>query len=363
MRFRAPTSEQLRITDQVEELLSDLDAATTALRRVKEKLNLYRASVLNSAVEGDLSADWRVKNPGAEPAPDLLKRILVERGRRWEEDQLTKSIEAGRMPPNAWRTKYKLPVASSALGLAHLPAGWCVTSFDAIAEIQGGLQKSPSRVPKKNHYPYLRVANVNRDSLDLSHLERFELTDAELRRLRLRAGDILVVEGNGSRSEIGRCALWNGEIADCVHQNHIIRIRPFSGVLPKFIDIFLNSPIGQQAIQSVASSTSGLYTLSISKIARLPIALPPLDEQQLIAETVDDHFSIIDHLEFDLASKIESSQVLRHSVLRHAFAGKLVTQAPNDEPASELLDRIAAERKACERQAAIRTNHLKERQR
>jgi type I restriction enzyme S subunit len=134
-----------------------------------------------------------------------------------------------------------------------------------VAEIQGGIQKQPSRRPVKNHYPYLRVANVLRGCLDLSEMSRMELFDDELRKLRLQAGDLLIVEGNGSVSEIGRMAIWKNEVKDCVHQNHIIRARLAKGVLPKFAAIYWNSPDGQRRITEVASSTSGLYTLSGAK--------------------------------------------------------------------------------------------------
>jgi type I restriction enzyme S subunit len=80
----APTAEQERIADAVDELLSDLDAGTAALERVREKLKLYRASVLKSAVDGALTAEWRMQHPHVEPAPALLKRILAEHRRRWE---------------------------------------------------------------------------------------------------------------------------------------------------------------------------------------------------------------------------------------------------------------------------------------
>ena len=100
--------------------------------------------------------------------------------------------------------KYKEPVAPDTSDLPPLPGGWCWASFDQIGETQGGLQKSPSRKPIKNHYPYLRVANVHRGALDLNELHRFELTDDELTRLRLEPGDLLIVEGNGSRTEVGR---------------------------------------------------------------------------------------------------------------------------------------------------------------
>jgi type I restriction enzyme S subunit len=348
----APTAEQERVADALDELLSDLDAGVAALERARDKLKLYRAAVLKAAVEGALTAEWRKEHPQTEPASELLKRILAERRRRWEEEQLRKFKEKGRESPKNWKAKYKEPVAPDTTDLPPLPGGWCWASFDQIGETQGGLQKSPSRKPVKNHYPYLRVANVHRGSLDVNELHRFELTEDELKRLRLEPGDLLIVEGNGSRTEIGRCALWQGEVQDCVHQNHIIRVRPLHGIAPKYADFFMNSPTGQLAIQRAASSTSGLYTLSVIKIERLPLALPPDEEQDAIIEAVEDQLSIIDHLEADLDTKLANAQSLRQSILRDAFSGKLVPHDPNDEPASALLERIAAEREQRAREAA-----------
>lgn len=348
----APLNEQRRIVETYEELISDLDAGAAALERARAKLKLYRASVLKAAVEGAITAEWRERHPQTEPASELLKRILAERRRRWEQDQLAKFKAKNQEPPKNWKAKYKEPVAPDTANLPPLPEGWCWASFDQIGETQGGLQKSPNRKPIKNHYPYLRVANVHRGSLDLHELHRFELTKDELERLRLEPGDILIVEGNGSRTEIGRCAMWRGEVADCVHQNHIIRVRPLAGAIPKYINIFLNSPDGQKAIQWVASSTSGLYTLSIGKIEKLPLSLPPTDEQEAIVEAVEDQLSVIEHLEADLDAKLKNARALRQAILRHAFTGQLVPQDPNDEPASELLKRIAAERESHAREAA-----------
>jgi type I restriction enzyme S subunit len=351
----APSKEQERIADTLDELFSDLDAAVAALQRVRAKLKLYRAAVLKAAVEGSLTAEWREQHPDVEPASRLLQRILDERRRRWEEDQLAKYAAKRTTPPKNWKAKYQQPKPPDASALPSLPHNWCCISFDQMASIQGGLQKSPARRPMKQHYPYLRVANVQRGALDLEHIERFELTDDELSRLRLAPGDLLIVEGNGSRAEIGRCALWKGEIEPCVHQNHIIRVRPIPGINATLVDLFINSPLGQTAIQLAASSTSGLHTLSIGKIAKLTLPLPSEAEQQAIVEAVEDQLSVIDHLEADLDAKLASAQALRQSILRDAFAGKLVPQDPNDEPASELLKRIAAERSAVTPKRQART--------
>jgi type I restriction enzyme S subunit len=346
-----PASEQNRIAEEMDELLSDVNAGVAALERTRAKLKRYRASVLKAAVEGALTAEWRARHPQTEPAGELLRRILIERRRMWESGQLAKFDAKEQTPPKDWRAKYIEPPTLDTTGFAILPTGWCWSSLAQLGDIQGGVQKTPLRSPKQSHFPYLRVANVLRGSLNLTNLHRFELTMDEIKRLRLEIGDILIVEGNGSRTEIGRCALWKGEVPDCAHQNHIIRVRLAEGLSPKYASLLLNSPIGQDLIQWIASSTSGLYTLSVSKVEQLPFMLPPTDEQDAIVDAVEDQMSVIDHLESTIHAKLKGAQSLRQSILRHAFAGHLLPQDPSDEPASDLLKRIAADRAALTLQA------------
>lgn len=347
-----PKSEQDRIADAIDELFSDLDAGVAALKRAQQKLALYRAVVLKVAVEGDLTADWRREHPNVEPASVLIGRLLAERRRLWEEEQVRRFEAARKTPPNNWRAKYREPAPPDTTKLPVLPAGWCWACIDQIGEIQGGLQKTPSRAPVNHHFPYLRVANVQRGSLDLAELETFEVTRDELDRLRLQRGDLLIVEGNGSRGEIGRCAMWRGEVHDCIHQNHIIRVRPVPGMLGEYLDLFMNSPIGQGRIQLVASSTSGLYTLSVSKIKQLVVPVPPSAEQELIVDTVEDQLSMVDHVQADVEGKVKTAQAQRQAILRQAFEGQLVRQDSRDEPASEILKRIGAAREERARQQA-----------
>jgi type I restriction enzyme S subunit len=102
----------------------------------------------------------------------------------------------------------------------------------------------------------------------------------------------------------------------------------------------------------MASSTSGLYTLSISKIEKLSLPLAPILEQEEIVEAVEEQLSVIDHLEGDLEDKLKSAQTLRQSILYNGFTGQLVAQDPNDEPAAELLRRIAVDREERAREVA-----------
>ena len=76
-------------------------------------------------MEGALTADWCEQHPDVEPADELLKRILVERRCRWEQDQLRKFEEKGKTQPKNWKAKYKEPVAPDTTSLPMLPEGWC----------------------------------------------------------------------------------------------------------------------------------------------------------------------------------------------------------------------------------------------
>jgi len=337
----APIAEQLRIVAKIEELFSDLDAGVAALLRVRANLKRYRAAVLKAAVEGRLTQEWRTRNPATEPAAKLLERILVGRRAKGEQDQLRKFKEAGKTPPKGWKEKYEARPAAIPDHLGTLPESWAWSSIDQIAAVQGGIQKQPKRTPVKNSYPYLRVANVYRDRLVLDEMERFELFPGELERLRLEPNDLLIVEGNGSLTEIGRSAIWRGEIADCVHQNHIIRVRSV-GVLATFINIYWNSPGGAKRVMTEAASTSGLYTLSVAKVRQLPVPIPPLAEQSEIVAEVDRRLSVADAAGVQVAHALQRAARLRQSILKRAFEGRLVDQDPSDEPAAVLLRRIEA---------------------
>ncbi|NQY15272.1 MAG: restriction endonuclease subunit S [Henriciella sp.] len=163
--------------------------------------------------------------------------------------------------------------------------------------VSGGIQKQPSRTPRDNAYPYLGVGSVYRNEIRLNEVKKFELIEGELEKFRLVAGDILVVEGNGSLSEIGRCAKWEDQIKDCVHQNHLIRCRPLERDVTEWVLLYLNSPEGMAEMAELAVTSSGLYNLSVGKISQIWVPLPPLEEQRCIIEFVERLFAICGKLD------------------------------------------------------------------
>ena len=195
-----------------------------------------------------------------------------------------------------------------------------------VAEIQGGIQKQPKRAPRDNAHPFLRVANVTARGLELDDVHQIELFDGELDRLKLQLGDLLVVEGNGSASQIGRAALWDGSITNCVHQNHLIRVRPMNGLLPEYLAAVWNSPENRARLSLLASSSSGLYTLSVSKLKQLSVPVPSIARQR---ELVDEVVAVTDvgaRLGASVATAAQRRRALRRSLLVAAFSGQLTAE-------------------------------------
>ena len=272
----------------------------------------------------------------------LLQRLLVERRARWEADQLAQMKAAGRPPKDdRWKQRYAEPTPPETEGLPELPITWVWATFEMVGDVQGGIQKQPSRKPRENSYSYLSVRNVMRNSIDLLELHKIELFGAEFERLKLEYHDLLIVEGNGSKSEIGRSALWRNEVPNCVHQNHIIRVR-FPRISSKYINFFVNSPIGVSSMMNLAYTTSGLYTLSVSKVKSTAFPMPSLSEQNRIVAEIEQRISVLQETETSLATNLLRAERLREMLLQQAFSGRLVAQEPAPESAAALLERIRA---------------------
>ena len=322
-----PLAEQKRIVARIDALFAEIDEGEAALASARKGLETFRRALLKSAVTGDLTKDWRAANPPTESGHDLLARIAREKSSNGtSKARARRATEA---------------VKSDLANLPNLPDGWAWATIREIATVLGGLTKNPARDKMPIQAPYLRVANVQMGALDLDDMKQIGVTAVDLQRASLEAGDLLVVEGNGSIDQIGRCAIWNGEINGCVHQNHIIKVRFIDVRISNWCLTWLLSPHGRQEIEQVAASTSGLHTLSISKVEALPIPIPPPAEAAEILRRVSDALSAMDDTRTLLDAEASDAARLKQSILKSAFEGRLVPQDPNDEPATALLVRLA----------------------
>ncbi len=202
--------------------------------------------------------------------------------------------------------------------------GCNMESIDSVCEVKGGIQKSSERTPGSNPRRYITVAHVQRNWIDTSDPRYFEVSDEELEKWRLIPGDVLVIEGNGSANQIGRTALFSGEIRDCVHQNHVIRIRPNQKwILPDYLNGFLNSPHGQKQMRERSRTTSGLFNLSVGRIKSINIPLPSVLEQQIVIDKLQEMRSKLDALKRHQAETAAELDALLPAILERAFRGEL----------------------------------------
>ncbi|MER9134743.1 restriction endonuclease subunit S [Mesorhizobium sp. M0830] len=360
-----PLSEQRRIVAKIDELFSELDAGIDNLKTARDQLCVYRQALLKNAFEGKLTTPWREKNADKlETVEHIFARIRTESEARyqaqWEDWKLAvEEWEAagavGKQPARPAKPSAALPIVDSAPAkLPCLPKGWAWTRLGFVAEISGGLTKNQKRNELPRRMKYLRVANVYSDQVKLNEVLEIGVTAEEARKTALEPGDLLIVEGNGSIEQIGRVAMWGGELPDCGHQNHLIRARVTTRSNPRFFLNFMLSPLGRKLIVKVASSTTGLHTLSTSKIFNLLVPVTTPTEEALVLTQIEEKLSNIDKLLEDIDEQTLRANLLRQAIFKKAFSGELVAQSPNDEPASAMLERIKAEKAG--RQAKDYTN-------
>ncbi|MEP7340578.1 MAG: restriction endonuclease subunit S [Acidobacteriota bacterium] len=351
----APFNEQRRIVEQLDELFSDLDAGVAALERVQQKLVHYRAAVLKAAVEGALTAEWREQQQSSgaatEPASALLARILAERRRRWEREQLRKFAAAGKEPPKDWKAKYKEPVAPDTSKLPPLPEGWCWVSIDHL--IREPLRNGHSSKTTNNHngVPTFSLSAVTQGDFSSKNIKITAADPIKVRDLWVEPDDIFVQRSN-TPELVGTTRRYKGEPRKAIFPDLLIRVRIAPPILPTFVELCLQSSHCHSYFRKKAQGISGSMPKIDQEVVQLTaIPLPPLAEQEAIIEIVEDQLSVIEHIAADVETKLKSAQALRQSILRHAFTGQLVPQDPRDEPAAELLKRIAAEREERAHQA------------
>ena len=322
-----PRDEQRRIVQIVDSYFTRLDGVAATLERVRRNLKRYRASILKAAVEGQLVLTEaqlaRAERRDYEPASVLLERILAERRRRWEERELVRMKAVGKTPKNdKWKARYKEPAVPDTAALPSLPEGWCWTRIHVMGDVQLGRQRSPKDHSGPNMRPYLRVANVFEDQLDLSDVMEMCFSAREVQRYELRSGDILLNEGQ-SPHLVGRPAMYRGEVDGACFQNTLIRFRADSGVDPSYALIVFRAQLHSLRYKRIATITTNIAHLSASRFAQVEFPLPPLAEQKRIVARVDEMGSYIESLIELCDSSLSRSRQLKQPVLGWAFAGRL----------------------------------------
>lgn len=348
----APSSEQERIVQKLEELLSDLDAGVAELNAAQDKLTQFRQSLLKAAMCGSLTASWRANRASlpehaqsAETGDQLLKYILKERRARWETKQIVMFQQQGKSPVTGWQDKYIEPAAADTSGLPELPPGWVWACAEQICEfITKGSTPSKtsdsmdSRAQKT--IPFLRVTNLtDTGGLDLyDKVFVSERTHCDLlARSIVYPGDVLM---NIVGPPLGQVSIVPSDFPEWNINQAIAIFRAVKGILPSFICHYLLSSPAQLWLKARSKTTAGQTNLTLDVCRKLPIPLPPQLEQLELVELLDEAIGRIYAQDIALKSGFRQSAAQRRNLLKAAFSGLLVPQDPTDEPASILLNKI-----------------------
>lgn len=178
------------------------------------------------------------------------------------------------------------PQKETEIGL--VPERWEILPLHEVAFVQTGVAKGRKlRYEELIEVPYLRVANVQDGRLDLSEIKTIRIRYTEFDRYLLQEGDVLLTEG-GDFDKLGRGVIWRGEIADCIHQNHVFAIRvDRDKLLPEFLAYLAQSPYGKAYFLKVAHKTTNLACINTTKLKAFPVAFPVSTEQQEIVDILD----------------------------------------------------------------------------
>ena len=196
--------------------------------------------------------------------------VAVERARQLDHSLLHQLLEKG--------------LDSGADTMRGYPHHWVIHRVDEVAEIGSGvtLGKDISGF-KSIELPYLRVANVQDGHLDLSTIKTVRVRMEEVDTYSLRVGDVLMTEG-GDIDKLGRGTIWEGQIPECLHQNHIFRIRANRNLLdPAFYALVVESDRAKRYFNRVAKRTTNLASTNKTQVRAFRFPVPPrLDEQKEI---------------------------------------------------------------------------------
>lgn len=301
-----PMDVQRLLVNRIDELFAEIDDGEYGLAAVHSGTSTYRKTLLNAAVKGDLTADWRSSNAPSDGSTVLLSTILQQRR--------SDAVSSGKA--------YKEPSEATPPEGRSLPPSWCWASVrQLMGTIRNGTPARPTEDP--SGAAVLRISAVRPMSVDLSSARRMPASFDPSGFL-AEPGDLLVTRYNGSSALVGVCGRHRGNLP-VVHPDKLVRLVPVlrNDALTDYIELAINVGHSRAHIERNTKTTAGQQGVSGETIGETPIPLPPLEEVEEIVRRVRMGLGFADDLTASLAEGSDL-HILRQSILAAAFRGDLV---------------------------------------
>lgn len=310
--------------------MSELDDAIEALKKTNLLLMQYRQSVLNYAFRGNLTEKWRKKNAN------------------------------GNVNPSEQKYRSELIDFNDS---NSIPKGWLLTKIENLSiQIKGAIRMGPFGSQLKKHelvtngIRVLWIEDVLTNLRNLNTKERKFITKEKYSKLQgftVKPKDVLVT----MMGTIGKSSVVPGHIGMAIISSHLLKISPQENLVdPDYLSLAISE--NENVIHQIENQSRGIIMkgLNTSIIRSTIIPLPPLAEQKEIINLLESYSSVIKYNEVSLQQSITQSKILRQSILKNAFEGKLVPQDPNDEAAELLLHRIKEAKSNSEIRSSLRNS-------
>ncbi|MGY0611250.1 restriction endonuclease subunit S [Luteimonas sp. A501] len=242
---------------------------------------------------------------------EKLLALLAEKRQATISHAVTRSLD-----PN-------VPMKDSGIAwLGEVPAHWAVKRLRLVAAVQTGIAKGKDMADKSTiRVPYLRVANVQDGYLALSDIAEIDIEPEQLTRYRLKPGDVLMNEG-GDFDKLGRGAIWNGEVENCIHQNHVFAVRPH-GASPEWLTLVIGSAYAQFYFKGRSKQSTNLASISSTNVMELPVVLPTAEERGVIVEFVRDSVAGIEALTAAARRAVDTLRERRNAMICAVVTGQV----------------------------------------
>lgn len=208
--------------------------------------------------------------------------------------------------------------------VGNVPAHWRVTKIKNFVSLRSGITLGKQYPPDAQlvSRPYLRVANVKAEHVDLQDVATIMVTIEEAEKYALKPGELLMTEG-GDRDKLGRGTIWHGEIPGCLHQNHVFAVQVDEKyMLTKFLDYLTASPVGREYFDLTAKKTTNLASTNATTILQFSVPIPPLTEQEKIITILDRNTATINEVIAEKETLVSDLESYKKSLIYEVVTGK-----------------------------------------